>query len=82
MNVMIIGMNISHLRCCKNEKRRDGVSILIGMRGWMNDCWVQWYAMVCDGMQWYAMVCDGMRWYAMSRDLMQCRVTDRNGRVT
>jgi hypothetical protein len=69
MNVMIIGMNISHLRCCKNEKRRDGVSILIGMRGWMNECWVQWYAMVCDGMRCRVTERNG-------------HVTERNGHVT
>jgi hypothetical protein len=32
MNVMIIGMNISQMECCKNEKRREGVARLIGMR--------------------------------------------------
>jgi len=41
------------------------------MREWMDECWVRWDAMGCDGMRWDAMGCDGMRWDAMGCDGMR-----------
>jgi hypothetical protein len=39
------------------KKRIEGVARLTVMRGWMTDCWVQWYA---NGMQ---MICDMWSWW-------------------
>jgi len=44
------------------KKRNECVCMCDEMREWMDECWVRWDAMGCDGMRWDAMGCDGMRW--------------------